>query len=486
MRSSFLFSFKKVLQVLRSPVGVFLILGGFFGLCYLLLVPPFLQPDESAHFDRVYQVAEGHITGQKLPDGYGMYLPGSIVAFEHVDDAITASPGIQRISLGRTLHLITQPWSSINEAQKDPSEFVNTEVYNPIVYSPQIAAMTLARIFNFSVPITFYLVRLFGFTCWLLMCAYGISKLKTLGWAVVVILLTPLCLHIVSSVTADSMTIAFSILFVGLIFDALTIKKLSRNKMIALLASITLLACVKIPYELLGMLVILIPNSTYKNTKQKMLLLAASVVIFLSVTGVWTLVAQKQYISYRTVATGIVLDQKKQELYLLQHPLSFGHKLYDTYLRSNPYALDPVWSYVGVLGATGYNIPSWAVCLYFALFGAVIVKLRDNAKKSDYLIPSRQWFTTAVATCLFLAINAIIFISWSRIKIPIIEGIQSRYFIPILPLLIFILLPVYKRAGTFAKTSYYFIPVLLLLIQLATLAAVYYQFYIAPMPVISS
>jgi uncharacterized membrane protein len=181
-----------------------------------------------------------------------------------------------------------------------------------------------------------------------------------------------------------------------------------------------------------------------------------------------------------------VLDQKTQEKYLLQHPVSFAHKLYDTYLRSNPYSFDPVWAYVGVLGTIAYNIPDWAVCLYFMLLGAVFVALRKDSIKTDYLKLSNRLYALIFAAVLFLGVNAIIFVTWSRIKVPIIEGIQSRYFIPLAPLLILIFLPIHKNKSTLSKTFYYCVPLVLIVIQLATLAAVYYQFYAPPMPVIGS
>jgi uncharacterized membrane protein len=477
---------KALHAIMRQPHLVFLIIGGLFGILYIFLVPPILQPDEIAHFNRVYQISEGHLVGQKIPGGYGAYIPKTVDSFETQDFELLYNPSTQRTSLEAVFGNIIHTSPTFRDSDKKPLEFVNTEVYSPVLYAPQVVGMVISRVINLSVADTLYVVRCFGFIAWLVICAYGIRKMGQFGWAAIILLLTPLCLQLVAAVTADSMTIAFSVLFIGLIVDAITADKLGSRKIGLLLLATFLLAWTKVPYPLFAALLLLIPTAKFKNLKQRIYVLAVCALIILCITGAWSLVGQKEMaIPYRTLTTGIEINQKAQEAYILRHPLSFIHKLYDTYVRSNPYSSDPLWAYVGVLGAIGYTIPNWAVCLYFVLVGAVFVALRNNAKRSDFLSTKSRAYVICLVAVIFLAINALIFITWSRIKLPVIEGIQSRYFIPLAPLLLFVFLPILKKETALPRSFYMYVPALLITIQLATLMAVYYQFYATPMPVIS-
>ena len=75
--------------------------------------------------------------------------------------------------------------------------------------------MLIAKIINLSIARTYYLVRICGLLSWVAVRTYGISKMDKFGWAASTILLTPLSLEIASSVSADGMTVALSVLCAG-------------------------------------------------------------------------------------------------------------------------------------------------------------------------------------------------------------------------------------------------------------------------------
>jgi uncharacterized membrane protein len=392
----------------------------------------------------------------------------------------------ERTTLSKTLSTIINKGPTINnDNSKQPIEFVNTEQYSPVVYLPQVLAMLFSKVINLSIADTFYLVRIIGFLAWLIICTYAIKKMKVVGWAVSILLLTPLSVSVASSISADGMTIAYSVLFIGIVIEALMAKTIS-NKMIILLAiAAVLLASAKVPYEILVFLVLLIPADKFTNSRQRFILLSVMATILVLVMGSWLFISQKDYVSYRTLTTGIPINEKIQEAFLLNHPLSFAHKLYDTYLRVNPYSYDPIWGIVGVLTSIGFSIPEWAIALYFLSLGVVLTKIRNGANNEDYLSKAKRWYSFGLAVMLFLAINAAVYVSWSREKVQIIEGIQSRYFIPLSLLAVFFLLPVYKKKANLTNNFYYFFSFSVVIIQLAAIASIYYQFYAFPMPVIS-
>jgi uncharacterized membrane protein len=187
--------------------------------------------------------------------------------------------------------------------------------------------------------------------------------------------------------------------------------------------------------------------------------------------------SQKGYVPYRNAAGGVPLVQKTQEKYIIEHPLSFLHKTYETYLRDTPYNGSPTLGFASELGLLNYGISSWAVALYFVLIGVVFSVLRASSKTKDYLGKLKQSYCFLIALVIFVLINVLIFISWSRISFPVIEGIQSRYFIPDTFPLLFFILPILKKDIKLTNTFYVLFPACLVLIQLAGVVAVYYQYY---------
>ncbi len=50
-----------------TPRATLLCVGLAYGGLLLVVTPPFLAPDELAHFYRAYQISEGHLIGAPLP-----------------------------------------------------------------------------------------------------------------------------------------------------------------------------------------------------------------------------------------------------------------------------------------------------------------------------------------------------------------------------------------------------------------------------------
>lgn len=476
------------MRVFKKPYLVFLIIGLVFGLFHVFFVPPFGDPDEAAHFNRVYQISKGHFLGETIPGGKGMYIPARLNAYEHSNDTLVT--GQAKTSMGNVIEDIFRNTSSIDTQNGHvPVHFENTELYNPVAYAPQVVGMWFARLVHMSIPGTFYLLRLTGLAVWLTICAVAIRKLGWIGWAAMVLVLTPLSLQIASSVSADGIVVATSLLFVGILIETFRQGAPLTNRYLLLLLSVlVLLACVKLPYVALAALLPLVPSTRFTScnlSKKQVLLISAAVVIF--VAGGWTVLAQKGYVPYRTAAAGVPLVQKTQEEYIMTRPFSFLHKLYMTYLRDTPYNGSPTLGYISELGLLNYGIASWAIALYFILIGSTFTRLRGNSDSGDYLSGYTRVYVLLVVFAIFMLINVLIFISWSRISFPVIEGIQSRYFIPALIPLIFVFLPIHRRYMTRTETSRLALVVVLclLVIHIAAAVAVYHQFYVPPLAVVS-
>lgn len=479
-------SLKKIYCWLQKPWMVFLILSVVFGFSYAVMVPSFMEPDESAHFNRIYQISQGQFFGEKILNGKGGYIPKAIVDFESKNAKLITDAQQARTNPSNIFRTLTAHSTTINNRNNLIAvHFENTELYSPVVYAPQVFGMVLARLTNLSIVKTYYLIRIFGLISWMAICAYGISKMDKFGWAALILLLTPLSLEIASSVTADSTTTALSVLCVGVLISALRSKEpLGKKTQLLIAGIIALFGLVKPPYMLLGTLFLLIPKEKFSNkkySKPRFFIISFSMMIILFAG--WTTIALQNYVPVRQAVAGVVINQHAHEQYLITHPLGFVHKIYETYFKVTPYEPSWILGYAKELGDTSYSLPGWAVAVYLLLLGATFASLRSS-RREEYLEALKRRYSLLLVVGLFLFINVIIFVSWSRINRPVIQGIQSRYFIPILPPLILALLPIYNNKQNLSKKFYIIVPVALVFIQLAAVLAVFYRYYLPPMSII--
>ena len=481
---------KRYQKWLHQPEKWFLIIGLFFGLFHLFAVPAFGEPDEGAHFNRAYQISEGHLFGEAMPGaGKGSYSPKAIIEFDNSTQRLFWYPATERTTFKALFTSLAQPGLTINNtADRKPLHIENAELHNPLIYTPQVAGIFIAKLLNFSVARTFYLVRLSGLIFWLIVCYYGLKRMKALGWAALVLLLTPPSLQIASSISADTTAVAITVLFVGMIMDKLATQRMFTRSQLWQLTGVTIaLACVKFPYAILAALLVVLPSKLFAGGKRHRLIFLASVLTAATlIFGAWTIVARKGDFPYKTIATGLPFNETYQEKYLIHHPITFAHKLYTTYfvynpnLVGSPYNYDIFIGYVGILGNLGYAIAGWAIALYFLLVGGVFTALVYGAKSIEFVSRRARLFIFCLLTLLFLLINASLFITWSPANLPYIDGLQSRYFIPVLIALILCLLPLRKKTIIISRTFLILVPLCLVLIHLSAAVSVYKHFYAPP------
>ena len=72
-----------MMNKIYCPERVFLFLGIFFGVMIMIFTPPFLYPDENAHFYRTLGIIDGQIVVQKPDEEHsGSFLPKSVHELE--------------------------------------------------------------------------------------------------------------------------------------------------------------------------------------------------------------------------------------------------------------------------------------------------------------------------------------------------------------------------------------------------------------------
>lgn len=410
-----------------KPETAFLIIGLIYGLCFLIATPALQVPDEYEHFYRALYVSEGHVLPEKVGNMSGVYIPESVqltaseISREWVlfikdrDDKINLIP------------LLDIGFNSQNRVFEDISR-IAVITYSPVPYIIPAFAITLGKLLNLSPLILIYIGRLANLLVWVFLTYLAIRIIPVHKWVLFMIALIPITLFEAASLSADSLILGLSFIIVAIFFKyAFDDKeKINIKDIYILFILILLLSLSKQIYFLLLLLIFLIPSWKFGGRK-KMFLTAGF--LFLSViiiSGAWNLLVKDLYVP---IVPQVSISG--QIAYILGDPLRFPYTLLNTFFyRGFSYQL----LFVGNFWLD-IPLPMWWIGAY--ILSMIPVALID---KSMVLVSKNQKLTSlTIFTIIFLLVCAFVYISWTVVGQNIIDGIQGRYFIPILPLLFLLL-----------------------------------------------
>ena len=133
-----------------------------------------------------------------------------------------------------------------------------------------------------------------------------------------------------------------------------------------------------------------------------------------------------------------------QIAYIVGDPLRFPYALLKTFFyRGFSYQLLFVGNFL-----LDIPLPMWWIGLY--VLSIIPVALLDKSQVT--IARSQKIFSFSVFIVIFLLVCGFVYVSWTVVGQNLIDGIQGRYFIPILPLLFLILFKIRKFNNNKNKT----------------------------------
>ena len=392
----------------------FLLMAIPLGFMFIVLLPPGQSPDETNNFRRAYGIASGSILAEKTEAGGGSELPNGI------KEALVIEP-----EHGVYGALAEKAGTAVS-TEKSLQRYANTAIYNFISYLPQVLAALIGKLFSLSILITAYLMEIFNFTIWLIVIYFAIKFMPKLKTIILFIALSPMTLQEATSLTTSGLTIGLALLLIAFVCYLAYGKKGTMNKkeLTILYALAALIGLFKIIYAPLVLLFFLIPYERLGSKKQKWMHAGIMAGIFLIINISWLLVS----FSLETVLQPGV-DSSAQAIWILKHPLSYLMRVIAT---TDTYGINWIADTLGLhLGAFNMMLPNIYYPIVFGFF-ILLVFQRHEAIKLKAV--DRIVFGSVLAIIIAL-LYVSEYLQWTAYGANIIEGIQGRYFLPILPLL---------------------------------------------------
>lgn len=415
MLYAFVYIFKAKVHVIFLAVAI------PFGLVYSLLMSPGVIPDEAAHIDMAYRFSNQWLGISDIGDAAIKYRVTDVENWH-----LTSIPGAEHYQ-----KLLSTPFWATEGTENSALVAAKTANAYALLYAPSAAGVTFARLIHLGTIPMFYMGRLFNFIVFLVGVFFAI-KLAPVGKNIFFVsALLPMTMHQAFSFSYDSIMIGGMFLLIALYLKAIYEEETFRlrDKLLTLLMSVILLPG-KAIYVFVTMLALLIPKRRFGGMKKKIIYLGA---LFL-LTGMAYMVVNLSAIS--TLMSGVQPAEHVGQSFtmgdLIANPLRTVFIFINTIMYNGSYYVKTL---VGErMGWLQIYIPTVFVLLALGISGVAF--LHDTAEA--YIDRSKSMAHRLLYFSIFglvaLAAMFTMLLAYTKFGSEIIDGVQGRYFIPVLPL----------------------------------------------------
>lgn len=389
---------------------LFLLYALPFAVVLSIITPPFQVPDELAHLQRADEIGHGEIISER----YGGTIDGGWIEMGSLYQNMWFHQ-----ELKETVAHATQAGGIRWIGPKNKINFQNTAQYGPFFYLPQVIGLLLGRAAGISLAKTLVLARVLN---GLAACGVGFLALSICrrGRALTfTTLLLPMTLSEFASASQDALLISLSILAVAMASRVLTERRLASTGEFAVFASIVvMMTMARPPLFALASLTPAFLGLRDPGWRSKRLIAAIAIAIV---------------ICWMRILSGLTPPMPADESVsgqfqrLLADPLLLPAVMLTTFAKNGVWLLKTV---VGYLGWTDALMPGW---YYLAAAGTFVMALIAPGNRGRSFWPGSLGLLTIAA--LVTASSLALYLTWTALGAPTINGLQGRYILPVLPLL---------------------------------------------------
>lgn len=422
------------------------------GLLYTCLMLPSQVPDEQSHIVRAYEISEGTLVGRKdskavIPRDFSTKLIPNMQNYNQFKESI----------LSKTDY-------------NDRIEIEDSAATNPfILYSFSSIGFLIARIFGFNIIIGCMLAKIMNFIIFCIGAYYALKKLPFGKYVFTAIIFMPMFLHQATSISADSVINTMIMFFIAFVLNLYFKKeKITKKDSIILVILSCLIGISKYVYTPIVFISGIMIWSKNIEKKQKILTLSLMFILPL-------LLALGYYVfssSYETVFNDYFITNNvnagEQLKNIMNNPFEYVKIIGNTLRTTSTTYINQMIG--GVLGWLCIYVPKAVIGIYLLV---ILASCYIEENKYELNIKQKIW-GILISVGIVLLIMTGMYISWTGVGSDIIQGVQGRYFIPILFLALLCLCK--KDNYIKIKNIQYKLPIILCLLNLPVLYTIY-QFF---------
>ena len=402
-------------------------------LLFVFLIPPFAAPDEGHHYFASYWLADCLTGDASITDS-------SVITMRQEDWSLYFELSATYIDADN-YQTIIENWDFFAQDTSvrsvDISDLYSLSIGgdNITVKLPTVLALVIGKALGLGAYPLFYLGRIFAAIVFVA-CVVAATRITPVGkQAFIAVSLFPMTLQQAASYSYDSGIIAYSFLFLALVFRMLFGTERVRTRTVAAMGIVAiLLAPCKVLYSIELLLIYMIPPQRFPSKGSRLACkigvpaFGLLLILAMRLGFIWSLLGFAAVESGSTAASAPSFTL----LGVITNPVETMGMFVATLLER----ADVYWE--GLIGfALGWSqgdllAPAFLMCAYTVL--ALYVVQASDAETAR--IPSWARAVFAVlSTLMVLAIMLTFLLDWTPFDSAFIEGVQGRYFLPFAPLL---------------------------------------------------
>jgi len=404
---------------------IYLTAAAFLGITYMFSITPLSVPDEYHHYPTTYVISS-----------YMMFKDDPYTADgNHFDYRELA--GHYNVPSAYLRLMDEGPMYKNEDAGTHEIQMRDTDTYAfdyPLIYLPQAIGVIFARLLGMGFFGVYYIGALFNLAFYIFCVTFSIKILNTFKLPFFMLGLLPMTLQQASSFSPDGFVNGVSILLIAYAISCIYENSSFRwRDCIVLLVLSLLLTPAKVAYFPIVFLIVLVAVKWREEIKAKAWIIAGGI-IALSVSALVFLMGT----TAMEIATEPTLNWEGGYNYTLSFILENPLETIKIFLRSAYHMREwYIYSTFGIsLSGLTLDLPQWHIYIMIFLLLAGII----YGKKDEW---QPVWWHRLVYLSIFAAVILLnmtaMFLGWTSDWHPVIIGIQGRYFIPAMPLLLLLL-----------------------------------------------
>jgi len=405
--------------------------------------------DEAEHAFRAYQLSLGHLYPQfisclihPMPVGC-MGQKGHLVPHRRVGGYINwqfyhVLHRTFRLSLSKLgSHFDPRVYTQFFGAMLDGSNtafphFENTVLYSPVNYVPSAVVFWFARLLSAPVLATLFVARLISGLVWAALVTSSVALMSRWRWLWAVAVLVPTALAQGPALSSDSMVLGVVAVALAYALRLAHAGEPLRRSQIARLATLgLLLGLLKFPIPLVAVAIAVLVWPLLGGGRARWGAVGAIVAPCFAAAAWWNVTIDAYFLPYRDTVFNaplrVRIDQHAQIHYVVTHLVDMPAVLWNTLTSGRLFELD------GLVGTYGTHVAAgWITAVWLVAFGALVL---SQAEPSPPTRRTRAALWVILAASLMVTAVAL-YLTWNAVGASDVEGIQGRYFAPLLLLVI--------------------------------------------------
>ena len=403
------------------------------GLLFSLLLPPLSGPDEPSHYATAYRYSNvllGRSSVLEEPEresiGYVFYNQD----YRGGDgDLIRAYANLTEVDYDHFYAPAYENVALLEENTRLKGAAFASYPYTVIGYLPAIAGLTLGRVLGLSAVIAAFLGRTVNLLLTAGVMTSAIRNTPRGGRILLMAALFPMTLHLIGTFSPDGLMVGVAFLAFRGFMELLEGKeKLTFGATLPFAACCALASMLKLYCAPLCLLILLVPAGRFR--KKITWVFSALVALLFTLGGV--VLGNFDALAGVFSETAVAYTGEAYTLGdVLAKPLFFGGMFIRSLIKDIPMLAMTIAGYS--LGAFTVQLPSY----FYALCYLVLILVAALPEKQDAL-PAKKcllWCLPIGLLALLPAYGSML-LWWTPVDSPYILGVQGRYFLPVLPLLV--------------------------------------------------